>query len=100
MYFITCVEKLEINERGWPENGSVRTFGFFEEKNKAFQAVKENWCDLHECLYTYAIVEYITEGIHSFCEERWFFEYNFETRGFDEIKEPEGYKTFTNFAIG
>ena len=71
MYFITCFEKCGTN-KGWLDIGASRTFGYYDNLNTCIQALNQNWCDMFEYLYEYAIVEKIGPGIHPECEERWF----------------------------
>ena len=67
-WFITAIcsketmKRITENSRFIPNKS--HTFGFYNYYNEAYQAVKENRCDIHECLYDYLIVEYIEPGIH------------------------------------
>jgi hypothetical protein len=85
MYFITCFQKYEIDKNGWPDVGSCRTFGYFEDKEVALEAVKKNWCDIQERLYRYAVVEYIEEGLYNLATDRWFFEWDEDKETFEAI---------------
>lgn len=87
MYFVTCFQKYEIDEYGWPDIGCARTFGYYNERDVAIRMVELNNLDIRECLYDYAVVEYITEGLYNLAEERIFFKWNDDTRKF-EIIEP------------
>jgi len=100
MFYITCFEKIEINKNDWTDIGAQRTFGYYSDKATTFKAVKENWCDLFEYLYEYAVIENIPEGIHPMCEERWFFKFNQKTREFEPIEEPIEFEHLINFALG
>ena len=67
-------------EKGLPdnykyENHDRRCWGFFQSKDKAIQAVEENWTDLNEAgYYKYAVVEPHYEGLLNPVpgEEMWF----------------------------
>lgn len=86
MYFITCFTRYEPNTRiGVPDIGSARTFGYYEDKDVALEAVRKNWCDIQERVYRYAVVEYIPEGLYELAEERWFFEWNEDKDEFEPI---------------
>jgi len=100
MYFITCFEKIEIDNRGWLDVGASRTFGFFNNKGKAFDSLHHNSCDMCEHLYEYAVVEAMEEGIHPVVVDRQFFKYDQERGGFFEISEPEEFKHYCNIALG
>ena len=85
MYFITGFIKYEIDERTKVANiGSARTFGYYKDKDVAIKAVKNNWCDIQERVYRYAVVEYIEEGLYEPVEERWFFEWSEEKKEFEK----------------
>ena len=99
MYFITCFEKCGTN-KGWLDIGASRTFGYYDNLNTCIQALNQNWCDMFEYLYEYAIVEKIGQGIHPECEERWFFKWDDEKKGFFDISEPEEFKHYTNLSLG
>ena len=59
MYFITCFQKYEIDKNGWPDLGAGRTFGYYNDRDVAIRMVELNNLDIHECLYDYAVIEYI-----------------------------------------
>lgn len=86
MYFITCFSKYEQTKFGVADIGSARTFGYYEDKDVAIEAVKKNWCDIQERLYRYAVVEYIEEGLYNPATERWFFEWNESEHQFCSIE--------------
>lgn len=95
MHFITCFDEnyLENSRRFQGGNdvprdaqgrveylrASHRTFGYFADHARAVEAVLRNEMDLHECLYTWCVVETLGEGIHPFGDldhpgsnETWF----------------------------
>lgn len=98
-YFITVMEKLETSELGYPKTGARRCWGFYTDKEKAFQCVHENWTDLWETCYNYALIEEYEEGIAGYTFFRQFFKYDEEKDGYIEIGEPAGYKHFSSFAL-
>ncbi len=98
MYFITCFQKYEIDKNGWPDLGSHRTFGYYNDRDVAIRMVELNNLDIHECLYDYAVIEHITEGLYNLAEERIFFKWNDDARAF-EIIEPI-VDHFGNYAFG
>lgn len=99
-YFITVFEKLDINEHGNPDTGSSRCWGFYCEKDTAFQAVHENWTDMEETVYGYAVIEGYHEGISHYTFFRQFFKFDRERNGYFEIDEPEVFKHYCSFSIG
>lgn len=98
MYFITGFEKYENDQFGWSDIGSSRTFGYFQDKDVAMEAVRKNWSDIQERVYRYAVVEYIPEGLYELAEERWFFEWNEKDERFVPIKPFVD--CFGNYAFG
>ena len=99
-YFMTVFEKLDIDEYGYPDTGSSRCWGFYSEKDTALQALHENWTDMEETVYEYAVIEVYHEGISHYTFCRQFFKFDRERNGYFEIDEPEGYEYFCSFSIG
>ena len=93
IYAITCMTRLEQN-LGWPDFGSVAFIGYYEDKETAFDAVKNNSCDIAEKVYRYAVVEEIPPGLYAYPRPRWFFKYDADR--FEEIEEPEFMKHIAN----
>ena len=100
MYFITCFEKIDTDRCGWLETGAIRTFGYYTYFEYADEALRENYCDMYEYLYMYAVVEKIDSGIHPIAEERWFYKYDEEKNGFYPIEEPKEFEHYINIALG
>jgi len=91
-----------------------RTVGWFQDKEKAIQCIRENWGDIYECgYYNYALVEKISEGLYNIggaqegLEESWFTvepiqdeegcvrDYNIE-----ETNKPDFLDKVINFSMG
>ena len=100
VFFIAGIEKKSIDSLGWLDTGDIRVFGYKETFEQAKKALNENWCDMHEHLYKYAVVEEIPSGIHPDVINRWFFEWNENKEGFFEIEEPKEFLEYCNFTIG
>lgn len=99
-YFITVFERLEIDDLGYPDTGCSRCWGFYADKDTAFKAVHENWSDMEETCYEFAVIEEYLEGISYYTGFRQFFRYNKDTDGYVEIDVPVGYEHFCAFSIG
>ena len=101
MWFITVFEKIEYDDRGWPEFGCQRTWGFYSECETAAQALRENRTDMWETCYDYAVIEKYDEGIsgYEFGSRLWF-KFDEERKGYFEIDEPEHVRHLGSFAIG
>ncbi len=100
MYFITGFYKIESKENSWPEFGAQRTFGYYFERVDAIAALHENWSDIYDNTYDYAVIENIEEGVHPLETYRQWFKWDDERKGYFEIDEPECVKYLCNFALG
>lgn len=100
MFFITCFEKCEKDGRGCFVTGDMRTFGYFDNLEACTQALNENVCDMHECLYEFAVIESIGQGIHSHAKEVAWFRWDDEKQGFFETKKPVCTRNYSNYALG
>lgn len=99
MYFITGFTKYEIDERTKvPDIGSSRTFGYFIARQDAIDAVKNNACDIFEYMYTYMVIERITQGLYKLATHRMFFKWNDEKREYEEMEPIED--NWGNYAFG
>lgn len=101
MWFITVFEKVVPTNNGWPEFGAQRTWGFYAEREIAVKALHENWTDMHEYCYDYAVLEKFDAGIshYVFGSSQWF-KFDDESEGYFEVEEPECVKHFCGFALG
>ena len=86
MYFVSSVD---------PHSRCVQTWGYFEDKETAAQALHENWGDMHECVYPYAVIERLSPGLYPPPEERIWFAWIQEKWGFFEIAPPECAKEYS-----
>lgn len=100
MYFITVFEKCESDKTGSPHLGFQRTWGYYSEYKTAARALNENWTDMREGVYDYALIENIEEGLSPCSLERQWFKWDDERKGYFEIEEPKCVKYFVNFAFG
>lgn len=104
LYFITVFEKVEpdVLLPGFPYFGSTRTWGFYQERDTALKAVRENWTDMREGVYEYAVVEGYDEGIshsHDPSTSQWF-RWDSLHEGYREIDTPDEVKGFGCWAFG
>lgn len=100
MYFITVFETIMPSDMVYAVFGNQRTCGYYQEYEWAATALHENIVDMHEGCYEYAVIEKIGYGISANVEERQWFKWDKEKRGYLEIEEPECVRHLTNFAIG
>ena len=103
-YFITVMQKIDPSDDFLMDHGAIRCWGFYSDFNTAVQALHENWADMYEFLYHYAVIEEYCEGLTS-CNSgygfnRWWFKYSDEKQGYIEIEEPKCSEHLCAFAIG
>ena len=100
MWFITVVEKMDDSCYDWPDNGECRTWGFYYDKEIAVKALHENWTNMREHMYDYAVIERYEEGINNYMLDRQWFKWNEKRNGYYEIDDPDCVKNITCYAIG
>ena len=104
MYFIIVMEKdwSTVDKYGIRDYGSVRTWGFYKDKDRAIEALHTNVTDMCETCYNFAVLEEIEEGICRYCgkEDRIFFKNDIEKNGYYESDEPDSFSGICNIAIG
>lgn len=76
------------------EGERVRRCGFFTDRETAFKAVYENWCDIHNGKYDVAWIECITPYIIAWSTECVWFKWNEEKGGYIEAKAPEAFEDY------
>lgn len=102
VYFITVFEKVVKEEPGWPYFGASRVWGFYSNRDVAVRALHENWTDMHETVYDYAVIEGYDEGIshaHDPAEAQWF-KWDEDRHGYFEIERPEAVVGFGSWSLG
>lgn len=88
------------------ENHDSRCWGFFTSKDKAIQAVTENWTDMNEAgYYKYAVIEPHYEGLINpiIGEDIWFVaKYDKEKKmclGYEQCEKPKFAEGFSGWTI-
>ena len=104
MYFISCIfikSEMDVNEIDVDEK-DIRTFGFFNDYETCVLALHNNWVDMHECYYQYAVVEEVNEGIHPKVESYYWFKWDKKRKGFYECEDQmhEIHKCRYGYALG
>jgi hypothetical protein len=100
IFFITCFSNVGTDDKGWLDKGASRTFGCFPTFQLADDSLKRNILNMHEYLYTYAVVEEIGYGVHPNVCKRWFYKYDREKDGFFPMEEPKEFAHYYNIALG
>jgi hypothetical protein len=58
-------------------NVDSATVGWFKNLDDAREAIENNYGDMHECSYNYAVIEPTDEGLYGFCgaleDQIWFY---------------------------
>lgn len=99
-YFITVFEEIETDEFGWPDTECGRCLGFYAEKETALRALHENWTDMNETVYDYAVIEGYTEGISNMTGYEQWFKFDADQDGYFEIEKPKETMHFSGWAFG
>ena len=99
IYTITTCETIKNGHLGWPEFGITRTIGWYQDFNTADLCVRENWGDIWETCYNYAIIEYVEEGLYPITQ-RWYYQWDSKNWRYIPIEEPKCMKHITNISIG
>jgi hypothetical protein len=77
-----------------------RTFGFFDSHTEAYNAIRENRGDMHECLYNRLVLEYIEGGIHpEVWHSEWYY-WDSTKRSWEPGVVPSDFAGTVNWAIG
>ena len=93
IYTVTVLKDLNIPS-------GRRCFGWFSNPKKAKEAVERNGCDIHECLYMFAVVERFEDGLYSISRVTWWYKWNEKLKCYEPIEKPEEVSNRINFGIG
>lgn len=100
MWFVTVVQKVELNEFGLVEFGDHRTWGFFQDKELATSITESNAYDIHDGMYEYAVIEEYDEGIANNTGNTQWFKWDDNKAGYVKINEPLYARSVCRFAVG
>jgi len=104
MYFITVLSLRTETHHGktFKDVPHCRCMGYRIKLEDAIGTVKTNAADIHECSFTYAVIEKYGEGMYADPEEiQWYiWEGDDETGGYKECERPEPLKKIISFGIG
>lgn len=91
MFFISTVR---LNPDQFGDSWKFRCHGYYADEDKAFKAVFENWGDIQECYYEYAVIEYVPEGIYSQTgdEPQHWFKWHDKLKGWLPCETPDPFK--------
>lgn len=102
IYTILMTTKYELAGFSLPDFGDSRIVGFYENLEDAVSAVTENWGDIHEYYYEYAIIEKVEEGLYNSgtSEDRKVFKWDSKAKAFKPIKDLKEFDHLAGFTIG
>lgn len=102
IYVIMTMEKLETGKDGWSDFGISAIPGWYSSKSRAFEVVQNNYCDIWETCFDYALIEAIDEGLYNPAtnDARWWFKYNKDTDRYEPIDEPSCVRHECGFTVG
>ena len=98
IFLITMFEDLS-SEEGCFRKPS-RAVGFYGSFHEAEIAITNNYGDIRECLYDYAVLEEITEGLYPYPLNRKVYKFNEKTGKYHPIPEPKYLKHIYGMTIG
>ncbi len=99
MYFVTAIQAVPENVRLiWDS----RCFGYFEDRDRALEAVKGNWADMHEGNFNFLVIEHIPQGIHPVPQNETWFSWSPYHGGHWKLLayKPEWSNHIVNWALG
>lgn len=93
MFFITTVRLSPdsfLDDHAWTSS----CHGYYADVDVAFRAVLENWGDIQEYYYEYAVIEYVPEGIYSSSgdDPQYWFKWDTDCKGWVPCEAPEPFK--------
>ena len=98
IYLITMFEDLSSEERCFRKPS--RAVGFYRSLHEAEIAIINNYGDIRECLYDYAVLEEIEEGLYPLSLNRKVYKFNEKTGKYHPIPEPGYLKHIYGMTIG
>lgn len=99
IFMITVFSKCEPGDDCYsPKLGYRRTVGFRPTFELAEEVVKTNMCDIWEFSYDYACIEEIGCELYPEYQQRWFYKYNRDINGYEEIEKPAILENYCNIA--
>lgn len=98
IFFITTIEIREM-KKDFPLTNH-RTVGWFPTFNLADYATVNNYGDIHETGYQYAIIEEVEFGLYPYITREFWYEFDKEQEKYVPIVKPKIFEKIVNFAIG
>lgn len=106
VYIITAfqtISRFQVKNLSYPDFGERWCVGWYEDFLEAETAVVNNWGNLHNDMYEYAIIEEMEPGICMSDRNRFLYKWNSACDQYERIEDdkiPQEVKTCSNFGIG
>lgn len=91
IYVVTAIE---------PDTYSSRAFGYFFSLGEAMESVTNNEGDLHECLYTHAVIEAFPAGLWRMPISEFWYRWDFNIQSWAACDKPIFANGVVNWGIG
>ena len=98
-YFITGITYKGEVETVLPNRGQ-RCFGYFQTFEEAEEAVLNNYCDIWETIYEYAVIEKVRDGIHQYDFNPTWYKWNLEKECYEKTEKPDFADGYAGWGIG
>lgn len=81
--------------------GETRTVGYFTTLEEAKKCIEENWGDIQECYYQYAVIEDVAPGLYKSTDSTsiWY-KWSKSQEKFLPIDKPAQLSSIVGFTIG
>lgn len=97
IFTVTTIEKLTPVDA----IGNSRCVGWFETELDAREVVENNYGDIWEYSYQYAVIEKMAIGLYPHPEKEIWYEWDNDRKRYIELPEkPDAAKNMVNFGIG
>lgn len=95
----TPTEARQVGNYGMANIFETRVVGYFLTLEEAKKCIKNNWCDIHENYYKYAVIEDVAPGLYRSIESKplWF---RWTKTGYRPIQKPGQISQIFGFTIG
>lgn len=98
IFFVTTIELKEM-KKDFPVT-NCRTVGWFPTFNLADYATVNNFGDIHETGYQYAVIEEMEFGLYPYCKRDFWYKFDKEQEEYVPINKPKEFRNIVNFSIG
>jgi hypothetical protein len=101
IWFVTSIYLAKAKDSESPMRAETkRTFGYFLTEKEALDAVGENQCNMHECLYNFLVIEGFPSGIHALAEREVWYQWGEAENKWVPCQKPTMLEGIISWAIG